>query len=908
MNVMRNTPLSGIVRRPTLDLAEIEIEMGEMLASAIRHGALLDERWWSAWMRAVQDALRENTISIVDELLAVEMYAPEVEAEGLHPHRRWYADPMTKVLIVGWWKAGHQLPDGTTPIQCLARHWRRTETETRFALPQIIENYRSIWQTQLPGLLLAFAVGPDKPNPLVKGTLQYDRAPAASAPQETWERIIHGCDIPDRPREPKARAPQLFPDRSRRAGESELFAHLENAHSPYEKGVSKTTSSKARARHALGKLQLSTDPVVEAMRLWCSYALRYEKGHKSTGYSASTVRRYLEALMWAFSEWLEVDPAEAGGREITGHLMQMLQRTSANERKALISAIASFERYRDLKHPVTRPRVPLQEFREGDRASPDLVLPEVYGRAKKRLERDGQHDLALALVLQYRGGLRPEEAFGLRVGDVCFDDARVELIVEANEERDLKTKTSRRIVPLDVLLEQDERDLLLSRVASRLGGNHDPEAWLFGDALAVTPTMSGDADTTIDEALCAAGGSDQLRQRHLRHSFASYLLATLMLPQDVDTPSVPASLASVISPDRRTRVADRLLGGQRLGASSLHAVSQVMGHTGTDMTLKFYVHLLDLCLGLCCSRPSSLFELPMWWLVDQLEVSAGAFDKAAIRQKIDEVELATTRDRYKKPSAAGMRAATPRIRNRQRDSKVLEAQFQRQSRDLRRVLSSEILEVVAPQRRLELAAADPAARLRKAKLGNTAMVPPGVPLRRLCASIAGTSSRFVDPADATRWQRNVEHLMPAGQSLPELEAVLPTSTLKRFVEARLKLSRSMTAAERSALLVVVGRWREGREDIKLPQLGTAQAFVRLAKKMGFKEAEIRLSLTSVRANNAPSDQAHAFLKDTGTIPDLAGPKWRGSVVVRFRPTGLDTPLLASRACRFALLVLAIHSC
>ena len=910
MNMMQNmSPGTGRAWVP--GQAKLEAQMGEMLASAIRHGALLDERWWAPWIRGVEDGVSRNTMSTVDDLLVVEMYEPDAEGDGLYPHRRWFADPVTKLLIAQWWNAKRRLPPGTTPRQCLERHWKPRGHTIRVEVSERVALARSLWEFQLPGLLLEFAAGPAQLDDSQKVRLLYDRAPAASAPQETWERIAYGLGIPDRPREPRVKPAKQFDHRPIRSGEGDLLAILEKAPRRWERGKEHALGSKRRARDELGKLDVMADRVVEAMRLWCCHALRHEKGNQSSrGYSLTTVTRYLEALLWAFSRWLGESPATVSGRDITGHLMLMLERTSSGERSTLVNAIASFERFRDTTQRADRPQVPLIEYREADSASPDLVLPKVYSRARKIIETAGEHDLALALVLQYRAGLRPNEAFALRVGDVCYGAGRVELIVEANRERELKTKTSRRIIPLDVLLDPDELDLLESRIASRHREHHDdPEAWLLGHELSVSPTITANAAASvIDAALREAGGTDRLEQRHLRHSFASYLLATFLLPQDVAGRVVPDALVPVISPERRARVNDRFLGQERLGAGALHAVSQVMGHVGPAVTLRFYAHLLDLILGLYCSRPSSHLSLKRSWLDHKLQVSRDAYDKALGRMPIETLGDANTRDSYKGPSPKGMRAATPCMRQKQCETGLLKAKYTRESRNLKRRLEAELLQIEVPRRQTGHAAGAGQAGPTKTKRRPAAGLAVVVPLRLLCASVEGRPSTRIDASTANRWRSNAAHFLPHGKSLSCLrDAAMSKPALERFVEARLKLSNRLTNVERNALSAVVERWRAGMMNPRLPQLGTAQTLVGILAKMGFKEEEIELSLTSKHGRGLTSGHVHAFLKDTSTIPNLAGAKWSGSVGVSFQPCGLDNRNLTASACRFALLVLAIYS-
>src|SRR5690606_35950181 len=131
---------------------------------------------------------------------------------------------------------------------------------------------------------------------------------------------------------------------------------------------------------------------------------------------------------------------------------------------------------------------------------------------------------------------------------------------------------------------------------------------------------------------------------------------------------VPERLKAVISPDRFHRVADRLLGTGRLGGGAVHAVSQLLGHTGPMTTLRYYCHLLDLSLGFYSLRPSSLVPANDEWLLRAVAIGKDARRKALARKQVIAPELTLIDSRHFRPTAALIVAHTPNM-----DRKLAEA-------------------------------------------------------------------------------------------------------------------------------------------------------------------------------------------------------------------------------------------
>lgn len=260
----------------------------------------------------------------------------------------------------------------------------------------------------------------------------------------------------------------------------------------------------------------------------------------------------------------------------------------------------------------------------------------------------------IAAILMYRAGVRPYELSGIMLDDLsmlCTDTVGTELssnhtdvpdpgaicsadlLITANMYLKRKTRFSRRLIPLDVLLEPEELKLLRKWQSLRLieSGGQTRDELLF-DLAAGDPTRRPGERlranwilVPVANALMDAGchreytsentsGQDVDKFCHrLRHTAATCLMATLLLPKDAVLPvsaQLPDIIPALISPARRNRLAPRLLGTGRSGRAAAHAVARIMGHSDLVTLRSTYVHLMDWSLGMACCRPALQPPLP----------------------------------------------------------------------------------------------------------------------------------------------------------------------------------------------------------------------------------------------------------------------------------------------------------
>ena len=211
--------------------------MGQMLWSAIRHGCLLDRSCWPAWIKGVQSA-----ISIDGPTLAVDMasLAPDGAAQ---PVRRWFADPITKVLIVQWHRERLILAGGVSPRRCLLAFEGGGSWEAGITFHARLDRAHRYWEVRLPGLLLAQA----------KGEL-----PSASLPTATWDHIVYGKRGGAVPAPEANMTRKQFVRDQRLAGFQDEFRALRSPASPYHARRAAEVGRKRAAAKALQALMIES--------------------------------------------------------------------------------------------------------------------------------------------------------------------------------------------------------------------------------------------------------------------------------------------------------------------------------------------------------------------------------------------------------------------------------------------------------------------------------------------------------------------------------------------------------------------------------------------------------------------------------------------------------------------------
>lgn len=317
---------------------------------------------------------------------------------------------------------------------------------------------------------------------------------------------------------------------------------------------------------------------------WILHLTSPAKGHPPKSVS---LLRYWTALAGRFhAELTEFDLVQADSDEITDAYSRVLDSIQRGATTYTVERLAHFHRWLALSFDVEHPDwSQLPVIVPGLGVSPGFVSENEYRESLMALSAaEGEGDpgesvgAAMILLMAYRFGLRRNEALFLTRGDWTDDKAGIVITVEGNRWRKLKSRTSRRQVPLLFNLTDEEKRLVeRAKVmyAARHGQNHDYPLLDIKNPLSMI--------RNIHWKLKMATGNDAITLHHARHSVANLVLLNALgihlrywAPQEFCENGAETLLASRRRPSRR----------------HAWAISRFLGHATPSTTLKSYIHFI----------------------------------------------------------------------------------------------------------------------------------------------------------------------------------------------------------------------------------------------------------------------------------------------------------------------------
>lgn len=833
---------------------------GQLLASAIFHGALLDRRYWSRWLEA---AFRGPVVA--DDLVWLDLdpLLPEGHGAASQP-RRWFADPVTRTLLGHWW--GRKGAATKQPAEECIAEYLSGDTRDQKVVDILLESAERRWRLRMPPLVFGHSAG-----------LQ-DGVPPSGM---DWLRILN-FDVPQEEREERAREnrPKIWC-----AQEVSLLKDAQEVRDP---------RLKLRMKQSLaGKIELldCAGPGHELLNRWCRDALALDRGRQQDGLMPSTIRSYLGCLCEHVVS-PDDDLAAMTADHLLKHLWNSLSRMEPSSRRgrtldAVRSLYAGMRQQRRDLPPLAEE---FSQFSFHSKVSARLMSPAEFQRA---LNLCRTIDQQICLILGFRCGLRLPEVLGLVVDDFSVSANAFELTVIRNRLRDLKTFHSRRVIPLHALLEGGEVALLKDRIAStrreeQVAARRDP--FLMPRALMTGVPEARSPKAAIETIIREATGA-QLTYHHLRHSFASYMITTLLLPDDLPDAPVPHSLKSVISPERKARVAAPLLGREKLGQHALHSVSQLMGHIVNETTVHWYGHLLDLVRLHYVSRPSAEAALPRQQVLRLNAISRPLSVEVATDAPLPAEDQGTE---YRRP------IITRELYNHTTDHSRLLVSEQRGRRA--RGWESRF---VHPDPRLRENGKETVGR---ALLRETCW-------RRIFADISHRSPDQSDQSgqsDAGEWRKVADRILSLTQKSGAPRHVLPSPLQMASpnwifcLDARWPADKALRKAERRALFSAIERWDPSRDGVRFAGRPGAVTFVKLLRSCGFANAEIEIKVTGAQRRECSPEKLHSELESADWLPGTARTRGRrGSIGIHLKGGGEHKRHLRS-AGHFMLVMLAVR--
>lgn len=200
----------------------------------------------------------------------------------------------------------------------------------------------------------------------------------------------------------------------------------------------------------------------------------------------------------------------------------------------------------------------------------------------------------LMLILCYRAGLRPSEAWALS-SENFTDDLRF-MTLKTNKRYRLKSSAANRQIPLHLFLNEDERNLLKEKV--KQAERRSNENWLF---YTVNDSWGKHACTSYLTKLVKYITADNtIRLYHCRHSFANYLFLILINSKKTKLSNELQQWTQTRSYDELSTYRDALLselvGDPLESYKGMFALAKIMGHKDPQTTLSYYIHTLDIQL------------------------------------------------------------------------------------------------------------------------------------------------------------------------------------------------------------------------------------------------------------------------------------------------------------------------
>ena len=461
---------------------------------------------------------------------------------------------------------------------------------------------------------------------------------SASLPPEVWARIRTGKPVPISEQLPDTEAEtipilekKLRPQTSYSSMTPALWRSLYEAIFPKasRQKEKKTSSgqSKANIYQFLDVYGDKLSPLGWLMAQWAISLLTYKRGRrKGSKIAASSVHSYVTTI----ARPLHIHVADNDIREFSEAEFYELyrdvieQKNSEENKQTTALRLVDFHEFLVTYWDVEP--VDLSEFYRGHYKSElgvdaNLICPSMYQGIVQTLggltsdQPREQLMLVLMTILGQKCGLRRAEVITLLRSDIIGNYDPV-LFVRHNPYAYKKSDNAIRQFPLKAFLTHHELSLLKSWLHTRDTEDGSMTISQRSEKKRLLFCRPGEPNAPVDEGMAFKAIHQSMRQvtedpnvhfHILRHSFASWFLFRLEASADpLWRPRAVLALNARENSQCRSRAErDRLGLDPRISRKSLFQLAQTCGHSSPEMSLRHYVHLLDLLLGLNCWKPAS---------------------------------------------------------------------------------------------------------------------------------------------------------------------------------------------------------------------------------------------------------------------------------------------------------------
>ncbi|TYO96317.1 site-specific recombinase XerD [Geothermobacter ehrlichii] len=601
------------------------IALGQILVSAVLFGGINHQTWAEALVKSLPDK-----VYLYQKTLWVDLWREDID--DIPPqerwrlqrnptlYRRWLPDPVTRNLI----------------LQFYSRTQRPMERQS-LSLKSIYAAYRKHLKAQghaLPTLRDLLRLGQARTtltNEPFLSAYSQNKILSASLPDPAWVRLLtnkavghqrpsirrRGAIITDNHTDWLKLQKQLIRELRHRIDTS--------SRKTGDTSTEQTPSSPEQTKNAIATfLADHQEQLSEATALLGRWAMQLlsariypQENRKVQPEAKSTVISYLEAfddefLLHAVGHDIsEMD--EDDFKDLISKTANEIIRTRTNQNNdkiindrtvwvierlnQFLSYLHLFEECPDLF--VDLKKSGIRVYKKDNKVRANLLSVGEYRDLRSAMGWKRRQDLSrrqrmtlVALVLLYRTGMRINELGGILVEE-CVGREQLEILVQRNRLRGIKSRQARRRLPLWLLLPKEELDFVRTWLTYRRKepGTTD-DAPLFADApFDMKPTPLNALVGPIRDKMVEVTGDETLTLHGLRHTFANNLLTSLLCEPTESKSSILAD--DDLSAADRIRLREHLLGDGATSKKALFCLAMLLGHASTDTTLTSYIHLCD---------------------------------------------------------------------------------------------------------------------------------------------------------------------------------------------------------------------------------------------------------------------------------------------------------------------------
>jgi len=561
--------------------------LGYLIFSAAVYGGLLNRHWLIAWIKKpIEGLIYEEPIAWVDLYRDMTGKGQQEYDKTRMLHRRWFLDPLTLLLVCKFKDqitfGSYKRSDPRIHLKSLMDHLN-IPNDIR---PKSLAGFLSLAHTKIAMYSKTYLA--DYGSGAIK---------SASIPADIWARVRTGRPAPISARTPNIEQPYFPIDKTTKQtihGRGKMTASvrkmLYEAIFPKKSRDKKERISSAQSKNNILKFLdiygSDLSPIGWLLAQWAVNLLTYKRGvRKGSKMAASSVLSYITTITKPLhihvlndniTEYLELEFYEVYRDVIE-------QKSSEDNKQVTAKRLAEFHdflvRYWDV------PSIQLSEFHRGSYKSDigvnaNLICPTMYNgiiTALGGLDADqSRESLALVLmtILGQKCGLRRGEVLTLLCSDICGNYNPM-LFVRHNPYAYKKSDNAIRKISLKTFLTHKEIKLLKGWVNQRN-----------------TEDFNNKREIELQELYDDEG--------------------VLNMGDDSSRPQAVSALCTAENSKRRRMVErTRLLGNPGISRKSLYQLAQTCGHASPEMSLRHYVHILDLLLGCFCWRSSRQPELTL---------------------------------------------------------------------------------------------------------------------------------------------------------------------------------------------------------------------------------------------------------------------------------------------------------